>query len=405
MKGVAGKIAVAVLSLFLLAYIAYQAISYFYKPYREETIFQYSVQETVQCRGVFIRDEVVLEQEYSGVLNYLHDDASLVSRGMRVADIYGSAHDIQNIQRAQELRDEIAMLEESQDTGSNYYTLSDTIGRRISEKLGEAVILAGSGWVADLPEVKTDLLRLINRRQIIAGTEDDYTGRIAQLETQLAQVESATPQSENSIQSPTNGYFVSCVDGYESILTLDGAENLSVSDYESIVRAAIEEKQGIVGKIIKSYEWYYAALVPADSLGAFSKGIGITLEFGLSGIAPIPGTVFSIIEEPGSDYAVVLIECSYISGELARLRTRSAQIVFRSISGLRVPSKAIRMVDGEQGVFVVDRKTVAYRTIDVVYESAGFVIARWDKTDASSLQLFDQIITEGTDLYVGKQLE
>ena len=71
MRSAMGKIVMAVLALFLAAYVTYQAVDYFYDPYTMETVYEYTFQDSVSCRGVIIRSETVLEADYTGVPDYI----------------------------------------------------------------------------------------------------------------------------------------------------------------------------------------------------------------------------------------------------------------------------------------------------------------------------------------------
>ena len=51
---------------------------------------------------------------------------------------------------------------------------------------------------------------------------------------------------------------------------------------------------------------------------------------------------------------------------------------------------------------MIDRGTVVFKTINVIYEGPGYVICKWERGVKTALQLFDEVVIEGSDLYVGK---
>ena len=65
---------------------------------------------------------------------------------------------------------------------------------------------------------------------------------------------------------------------------------------------------------------------------------------------------------------------------------------------------ALKMVDGKLGVYVKYGSTVEFRAVDVIYETDDYVISRNDASNSETLKLYDEIITEGKELYVGKEL-
>ena len=95
-------------------------------------------------------------------------------------------------------------------------------------------------------------------------------------------------------------------------------------------------------------------------------------------------------------------------------------------TGLKVPASAIRMINGETGVYVLDVVTVRFRTAKIIYSTDNSYIVRLpEDTDepeneeeeeegakkTPALRLHDNIIIEGKGLYevstvlTGKLLE
>ena len=66
--------------------------------------------------------------------------------------------------------------------------------------------------------------------------------------------------------------------------------------------------------------------------------------------------------------------------------------------------------DGVQGVYVLDGNTIVFKKINVVYEEAtNYICSLPDEDDKSfvsdtELSLYDQIITEGRQIYEGRVL-
>ena len=77
--------------------------------------------------------------------------------------------------------------------------------------------------------------------------------------------------------------------------------------------------------------------------------------------------------------------------------------------GFSVPLSAVRMLDGYEGVYVLDEVTVVFRRIEIVYEGDGYYICVEGEEDEDSpygwLRMNDVIITEGTGLEVGKVID
>ena len=75
-------------------------------------------------------------------------------------------------------------------------------------------------------------------------------------------------------------------------------------------------------------------------------------------------------------------------------RLVSVTAIKSTYSGLKVPLEAIRVKDGNPGVYVRTENTVKYRNIDVLYKNDEIAIVRVDNTKAGSLLLYDEIIVD-----------
>ena len=83
-------------------------------------------------------------------------------------------------------------------------------------------------------------------------------------------------------------------------------------------------------------------------------------------------------------------------------RTEEIEIRLKSYKGLRVPKEAVREVDGVTGVYTLVSQKIEFRPIEVLYTGDTYVVAKYDSGDDDGLRLYDQVITEGKDLYDGK---
>ena len=73
---------------------------------------------------------------------------------------------------------------------------------------------------------------------------------------------------------------------------------------------------------------------------------------------------------------------------------------------LRISDSSIRFNEKQEpGVFILDRGEVKFRRIETLYEGSGYLIVKWSKGEKGTLQLFDEVFVEGSDLYVGKVID
>ena len=80
-------------------------------------------------------------------------------------------------------------------------------------------------------------------------------------------------------------------------------------------------------------------------------------------------------------------------------------ISFRNYKGLRISQKALRILDGEKGVYVKSGYSVKFKKVDILYTGLDYYLCQIQYGSSDQLSLFDEVIVEGTDLYDGKPID
>ncbi|MBR3423366.1 MAG: hypothetical protein IKG80_02625, partial [Clostridia bacterium] len=89
---------------------------------------------------------------------------------------------------------------------------------------------------------------------------------------------------------------------------------------------------------------------------------------------PLDMFVYSV--GTASDGALVVFECEEVKEGFDFTRSQSVTIVTSETTGFKVPVSAVRIVDGVEGVYIIDEIKVGFRRIDVIDESGGFYLCR-----------------------------
>lgn len=91
-----------------------------------------------------------------------------------------------------------------------------------------------------------------------------------------------------------------------------------------------------------------------------------------------------------------------ISDSLVDLRLENIKIKTGSYKGFKLPRSAIHDENGIKGVFILDRKILNFKEIDIKYENDDFVICECNETKENQLQENDAVVVSGRNLYDGK---
>ena len=82
-----------------------------------------------------------------------------------------------------------------------------------------------------------------------------------------------------------------------------------------------------------------------------------------------------------------------------------AKLTVAEISGLRVPSSAVRVLDGGQTiVYIIKEGVCRPRNITILFEKSGYCVVAEAKTK-NDVDLYDRIITGDKNLYDGKVID
>ena len=204
------------------------------------------------------------------------------------------------------------------------------------------------------------------------------------------------PDSNSEIKSDCIGIFSSFTDGFEDILSSsmndENIKNLKIVDY-----IHKNKQENIFGKIITSDNCIILCYIDKE----FDlQGTQYYIKFELNS-EEMPCNLMRILEL--EDKKIALFS-SNINRFLVNSRVESAKIKTRSATGIKVNKKYMRTQDNQNGVFVLDRKTVKFKSLNPVYENNEFIISYPDEQEKNTVDENDLIITSGENLYDGKVL-
>lgn len=196
------------------------------------------------------------------------------------------------------------------------------------------------------------------------------------------------------------GYFSGVVDGYETVLTPDKLDTLSVPDYQSLQPAAVAD--GAIGKLIHGDTWYYVTAVPADEARDVKAGDSVQVTFARDFYEKIDMRV----ERVGASEAglrMLVLSCSRYMQNVTLLREQSADVIFASYPGLRVPKDAVRVDEnGQPGVYVLESAVARWKPITILHDNGESYVVELDKTKTTNLWPGDEVIVNAKNLYDGK---
>ena len=214
-----------------------------------------------------------------------------------------------------------------------------------------------------------------------------------------------------------SGIFSSLVDGYESVLTPQSVFQLTPASLRELM-AGSGSGGGGVGKLITSDRWYFVTILSEDVTQRLREGNTAKLRFTGDFSQDVDMRVDQIGPAQEGKSVVVFSSDRYLA-RTTLLRRQTAELIFDSWSGLRVPKEAVRMVtvtyedkttgetveENRLGVYTLVGGRVEFKRVEVVTEGGGYYVVRAVGTGSSALRAGDEVIVQGTGLYDGQLLE
>ena len=263
------------------------------------------------------------------------------------------------------------------------YQASAAVNARSTAALDNACVTLSSLLLstgADVSQSDLDAL-MAERRQLSAGANDGV------------------------IKAPEAGVFTAAVDGFES-LTPDMLDDLTPDGVRGLASEKENVSAGDFGKLITAKKWYYAAVMTAEDAARLSVGAETTLDFGRHSADALSATVRSISEPSDGECAVVFTVTSGVA-ETAALRETGCEVVFSSHTGLRVPLRAIRFIDSDEGqvpvVYVITAERMEMKRVEILYETDDYVILARG-TGKNALRAGNEVIVDGKGLADGRAI-
>lgn len=389
------------------------------EPYTTEIALEKTVSDSIDATFFFIRDEEYITTKSAGY------PAALVSEGAKIGiskDIFSmcsSEDDARNIAEINETENKIERYTKLQDQDNSMMLNFNTLDDEIYDIFNDVLKESASGDLENLDTLSNDFRDKMTVRQIAVNGAMDFTQKINELEAELAELNKKIKVVPN-VKAASAGYFSTYTDGFEGTINYKKAESLTPEALEKAFNTKAGSAGNAIGKIVKSYNWYIAAIInnkEADNLRAVinekSKNnkadVTFKILFPFTSTGEITCKFVSLNNSESK--STVIFSCNIINEDILKLRTEKAKIVMKEYTGYQISKSALRSQDNKMGVFVLKDSLIKFINIDEIYTGSDFVLAALkediiknpDIKDADKyINLYDRVITQGKDLYDDK---
>mgnify|MGYP001027646463 CR=1 FL=1 len=380
-----------------------------------ETALMSEAISSQEFKGVFIRDEEPVTFSGSGVLNYKIPDGGKLGIGTVIAEVYPDDSQIGRNREIARLEKELDILKKIQNPGTQESAQPAALSDNIKESFRTLIYSRDMNDYSAIKNEMDDLVIQMSTYQIITKQVTGFGQQITDINADLAELKSESVQPVEVKKSDGSAYFVSYCDGYESELTPDNMDKLTVAEINSITDRKSSDST-IVGKMINGYSWYLAGVIN-NSRKEYAIGDSVKLKFDSSD-ETFDAVITDLRESGDASKTIIIVECSKFNYDLVQHRAEKCELIKvvngrDRYRGLKVPREAIRFKDIEEdttnasgesdgtaivnskGVYILKGEQVLFKKIDVIYEGSDYVLSEVHDEDPSYLALYDDIMTEG----------
>lgn len=393
-----------------------------------ETAYHAKAYDTIESKGMVVRDEEYLQSTANGVMVYDVSDGLKVTAGGTIATAYATQEDVTAVQKVEELDAQIEFLESLGAAGSSANVGIDTLNSQINERLLTLMQEKNShDFGANMTIARDNLLTSILRKQILTGEQGNITQKIDELKSERDAVKATCGAPIGTVKSTYSGYFVSKVDGYETTFDTSKLDEIKASDVKNAKPADIDP-DAYIGKVVRNVNWYLLCPVTADEATALSHSdseVQVRLPSVLD--EPIPAKIIHVNTFNDSNESLAVLQCNYMSDALSKLRQDNIEIIVNEYEGLKISKSAlhddevtyyeedasgndIEKKERVQGVYIVYGAELVFKQVAITYAGDDYIICNENPDEGlllngSTISLYDKVVVEGGDLFNGKIIQ
>ncbi len=381
--------------------------------YTTTITYTYTVSESVDARGILLREESLLPP-VSGILDITRSEGEQVGVGQVVGRIYPNVDAMLEQNLLEVLLREVEVLEYALAEKMDIITVTkidDDIVNALSTLRGSVA----SGNYQKLEEQITNLQGTVLRRDYIFGSALVSKELDDRYETVVAEVDHMSrlnASSVNYVRSTVSGAYSILVDGLEYLDIADVME-YSVEDLQTLLEYPPSGSSQGAGKIITGNTWYFVTSLDSVWCQELYEGAWVTLRFSGDFSQDISMKVERIGFEEEGEHLLVLSSDRYLE-QTTLLRFQTAELVYQSYTGLRIPKESLRLETYENretgeiyqvyGVYAVSAGYADFIPVSILTEGSDFFVVRSAREDAFALKAGQEIVVHAVGIYDGKLL-
>lgn len=398
------KILVSGMAFLLLLIGGFQLYKYLFVTVRTIFATEGQVEDSFLSEGLIARTETVLSSVSGKSFDVLRKDGEKISKGGIVAQVYTSEEAASAQVRLRAIKDQITQIQQALSTQLTFDAQNELYTREIWNNLYNLSKSYSLGSAQNSFAAMQSFVDSVTKYQIATGELKGYEDVLRNLQQQESLLKKQTTTNVKLIESTASGYYCSVVDGFEEEIAFNALNEFKVDQFNALfekVKNSDIKKNG-VGKVIDSYKWQYITVVPAKLMDGYKVGKNISIRFAGFSQDIVKGKIVAFNTD--GENVLVVIEMTAMLDNLLSQRSVEVEIIRDSFEGICIDAAALRKVDGKDAIYVKSGPLVKLKKVTVLYLDEQHAVLEYEPTNSNGVQIHDQVITHGRDLYDGKIL-
>lgn len=399
-------LAIVFVLLIIAGYIFYECYSATHIEVETITAVTSTVYDSVEAKALVIRDEKIINSGSGGVTVPCVADGEKIKQGGNAAMIFSSDENAKNYSVLENLHSQLDYYIDLESKSAGIATDVAAIDKDILGDINDYVRIVNSNSYSNLSACSQDLNDKFARRQIIIGEDIDFSAVKENLQSQINNIDSTACNPTGYITSEESGVFSSYTDSFENVFDYNNVSSLTpemLKQHIESVSNADNRDANVLGKIVKSYKWYFCCVLSADDVKGIKNGDVLNVAVKDSDDVIQCDVVSGADLDLGESETVLVLSCSQVNDRILSMRLEDIEIRFNEYTGFKVPSSAIHVnEEGNKCVYALVANQVAERQGEVIYSTKDYSIFADGSKEKNSIRYYDQIITKGKDLHDGK---
>lgn len=376
-----------------------------------ETVEYGDLVESINKQGVIIKDEQIILSQSKGNIDYLVQEGKRVPRNKKIAEIQSGEVNLQEKEKLDTINRRIESIKSNRNEEilkSDIYKI-DVITKRLREEIKTNLM---NSDIENIQNLKEELLEAIDKKSLIWGEKSIIGKNIKTLEEEKFKIENKLNSSVQSVFAQESGVISFNQDEYEDILKLSSIEHLNskyllaVKNKENRIKK--NDKVGVgdpIGKIINNHIWYIAVVL--DEKESSHLKIGTNLKVRKDG--QVFNAKVKNLYKDENNKNISILEVYEEKVDFYDVRVCDFNIIYRQISGIKIPKEAVITVKEKRGVYILSEtgSSIFKELKSILGENDEYIVLDYSdikKNRIETVDLYDELIINPKNIKEGQKI-